>query len=66
MAARNRPRNGGMKDDRDFAHEERSLWESIIRDLEKVREINIKAKTTSLAIIDKEEKMGKSMFKGSI
>ena len=62
MAARNRPRNGAIKDDRDDAREERSMWESIIRDLEKVREVNAKAKMTSQMIIDKEEKMGKSEF----
>ena len=62
MAARNRPRNGAIKDERDDAREERSMWESIIKDLEKVREVNAKVKATSASIVEKEEKMGKSKY----
>ena len=55
MAARNRPRNGLAKEDRDDAHEERSMWEQIIRDLEKCKTINDRAKEVTALILEKEE-----------
>lgn len=55
MAARNRPRNGLAKEDRDDAHEERSMWEQIIRDLEKCKTLNDRAKEVTALILEKEE-----------
>ena len=59
MAARRPPRNG--KEDRDDAHEERSMWDQIVRDLEKCKAISNRAKEVSRLIIEKEEKMAKRM-----
>ncbi|MCJ1306819.1 SAGA HAT/Core module component [Agyrium rufum] len=60
MAARSRPRNGLSKEDRDDAHEERSMWESILRDLKDAQAINAESKIFSQRIVEKEEKMGKN------
>ena len=60
MAARRPPRNG--KEDRDDAHEERNMWDQILRDLEKCKAINNRAKEVSRLIIEKEEKMAKREY----
>lgn len=57
MAARNRPRSGFVKEDREDAHEEKAMWEQIVRDLEKCKAVNDRAKEVSKLIIEKEEKM---------
>ncbi|KAL9117584.1 MAG: hypothetical protein Q9187_005877 [Circinaria calcarea] len=59
MAARNRPRSGFVKEDREDAHEEKAMWEQIVRDLEKCKAVNDRAKEVSRLIIEKEEKMSK-------
>jgi len=56
MAARNRPRNGAVKEDPD---EELSMWNQIKKDLEKCNSIQKRAKVVSQQIIEMEEKMGK-------
>lgn len=59
MAARNRPRNGAVKEDPD---EELSMWNQIKKDLEKCSAIQKRAKIVSQSIIEMEEKIGKCMF----
>ena len=59
MAARNRPRNGAVKEDPD---EELSMWNQIKRDLEKCNVIQKRAKVVAQQIIEVEEKMGKCML----
>ena len=59
MAARNRPRNGAIKEDATDAHEEMAMWEQIRRDIEKLSEIQKRQKENSTKIIEMEEKMGK-------
>ena len=62
MAARNRPRSGFAKEDREDAHEEKAMWEQIVRDLEKCKAVNDRAKEVSRLIIEKEEKMSKREY----
>jgi hypothetical protein len=52
MAARNRPR--AIKDD--DAHEERNMWNQILNDLKRCRNINSKAAEITAQIRDAEEK----------
>ena len=59
MAARNRPRNGAVKEDPD---EELSMWNQIKKDLEKCSVIQQRSKEVSEKIVAMEEKMGKCMF----
>lgn len=59
MAARNRPRNGAVKEDPD---EELSMWNQIKKDLEKCSAIQKRAKIVSQSIIEMEEKIGKCTF----
>ena len=58
MAARNRPRNGPVKEDPD---EELSMWNQIKKDLEKCSVIQKRSKEVSEKIVAMEEKVGKCM-----
>ena len=60
MAARNRPRNGGFKEDSADAHEEKSMWEQLQRDLRKCAQIQNKQKENSIKIQEMEVTIGKS------
>ena len=63
MAARaSRPRSGPGNQDRDDAHEERTMWEQINRDLRKCKAINDRAKEVGKLILEKEEKMAKRKY----
>ena len=43
MAARNRPRNGAVKDEGSDAHEESNIWNSIVQGLQKLQTIQARA-----------------------
>ena len=57
MAARNRPRSGVTKDDSADAHEERNMWNQIVTDVKKLKQINAKAAEISAQIIELETVM---------
>ena len=60
MAARsNRPRSGPANPDRDDAHEERTMWEQITRDLRRIKAINDRAREVGRLILEKEDNMAK-------
>ncbi|KAI9730839.1 MAG: SAGA HAT/Core module component [Cirrosporium novae-zelandiae] len=60
MAVRNRPRGGFPKEELTDAHEERSIWNSILGDLKKLKGLNTKAAEISNKIIEAELGMGDS------
>ena len=51
MAARNRPRAGMIKDDPADAHEERNMWNQILTDVKRLKQINAKAADISNQIV---------------
>ena len=57
MAARNRPRNGLGKDDGSDAHEERTMWNSIVNDLRKLKTIHARAAEIAKQQVELEEKI---------
>ena len=59
MAARNRPRAGVTKDDSADAHEERNMWNQIVADVKKLKQINAKAAEISTQIVELEAAMAK-------
>ena len=59
MAARNRPRNGLAKDDGADAHEERTMWNSIVNDLRKLKTLQTRAAEVSKQQVDLEAKISK-------
>ncbi|CAF9903282.1 MAG: SAGA HAT/Core module component [Heterodermia speciosa] len=59
MAARNRPRAGVTKDDSADAHEERNMWNQIVADVKKLKQINAKAAEISTQIVDLEAAMAR-------
>lgn len=59
MAARNRPRAGVAKDDSADAHEERNMWNQIVADVKKLKQINAKAAEISIQIVELEAAMAK-------
>lgn len=59
MAARNRPRAGMAKDDSADAHEERNMWNQIVTDVKKLKQINAKAAEISAQIVELEAAMAK-------
>ncbi|KAL8823426.1 MAG: hypothetical protein Q9191_005866 [Dirinaria sp. TL-2023a] len=58
MAARNRPRAAIIKEDPADAHEERNMWNSIVTDIKKLKQINAKAAEISTQVVDIEAKIG--------
>lgn len=59
MAARNRPRAGVSKDDSADAHEERNMWNQILTDVKKLKQINAKAADISNQIVELEAAIAK-------
>ena len=59
MAARNRPRNGLGKDDGSDAHEERTMWNSIVNDLRKLKTLHARASEVAKQQVDLEAKIAK-------
>lgn len=59
MAARNRPRGGLVKDDAADAHEERTMWNTIVNDLRKLKTVHARAAEVAKLQIDLETKIGK-------
>ncbi|KAL8790053.1 MAG: hypothetical protein Q9195_006555 [Heterodermia aff. obscurata] len=59
MAARNRPRAGVAKDDSADAHEERNMWNQIVADVKKLKQINAKAAEISIQIVELEAAMAR-------
>ena len=59
MAARNRPRAGIAKDDSADAHEERNMWNQIVTDVKKLKQINAKAAELSVQIVELENAIAK-------
>lgn len=59
MAARSRPRAGMVKDDSADAHEERNMWNQIVTDVKKLKQINAKAAEISAQIVELEAAMAK-------
>ena len=59
MAARNRPRSGIPKDDASDAHEERTMWNTIVNDLRKLKQLQVRAAEVAKQQVDLETKMGK-------
>ena len=63
MAARSsRPRSGPANPDRDDAHEERTMWEQITRDLRRIKAINDRAREVGKLITEKEDDMARRKF----
>ncbi|KAL9103025.1 MAG: hypothetical protein Q9163_001884 [Psora crenata] len=60
MAARNRPRNGLVKDEASDTHEERAMWNTIVNDLKKLRGIQIRAAEVAKQQVELEGKVAKS------
>ena len=58
MAARSRPRAAVAKEDPTDAHEERNMWNQIVTDIKKLRQINTKAAEISTQIVETETRMG--------
>ena len=59
MAARNRPRNGLAKEDAPDAHEERTMWNTIVNDLRKLKSIQSKAAEVATKQVELEAKISK-------
>lgn len=59
MAARNRPRAGVVKDESADAHEERNMWNQIVADIKKLKQINAKAAEISTQIVEMEAVMAR-------
>ena len=59
MAARNRPRNGLAKDDAPDAHEERTMWNTIVNDLRKLKSIQARAADVAKQQVELEAKIAK-------
>ena len=59
MAARNRPRAGLVKDESADAHEERNMWNQIVTDIKKLKQINAKAAEISTQIVEMEAVMAR-------
>ena len=62
MAARNRPRGTLVRDDLPDAHEERTMWNTIVNDLRKLKEVHARAAEVAKLQIDSESKMGKCEY----
>lgn len=62
MAARNRPRGGLVKDDAPDAHEERTMWNTIVNDLRKLKTIHTQAADVARRQVDLESRIGKCKF----
>lgn len=60
MAVRNRPRGAMIKEDLADAHEERNMWNSLVTDVKKLKQINAKSAEISAQIVEMEAKMGQS------
>lgn len=60
MAARSRPRAALVKEDPTDAHEERNMWNQIVTDIKKLKQINAKADEISTQILEIEKIMGPS------
>jgi len=58
MAVRNRPRATLVKEDPTDAHEERNMWNQIVTDIKKLKQINAKAAEISAQIVDVEKNLG--------
>jgi len=58
MAVRNRPRAALVKEDPTDAHEERNMWNQIVTDIKKLKQINAKAAEISAQIVDVETNLG--------
>ena len=58
MAARSRPRAALVKEDPTDAHEERNMWNQIVTDIKKLKQINAKADEISTQIVEIEKSMG--------
>ena len=59
MAARNRPRNGLSKDDGSDAHEERTMWNSIVNDLRKLKTLHARAAEVAKQQVELDERIAK-------
>lgn len=59
MAARNRPRGGLPKDDVSDAHEERTMWNTIVNDLRKLKQVHTRAAEVAKLQVELEAKMGR-------
>ena len=59
MAARNRPRGSLVRDDAPDAHEERTMWNTIVNDLRKLKDIHTRAAEVAKEQVELELKMGK-------
>lgn len=62
MAARSRPRNGTFKEDLSDAHEEKSMWEQIQRDLYKCSQLQTKQRENASKIQELEANMRNGRF----
>lgn len=60
MAARNRPRGAPIKDDLSDAHEERTMWNTIVNDLRKLKQVHSRAAEVAKLQVDLEAKIGSS------
>lgn len=60
MAARSRPRPAFVKEDPTDAHEERNMWNQIVTDIKKLKQINATAEKISARIIEVEKTLGPS------
>ena len=58
MSSRNRPRNGGLKDDSD-AHEETTMWNQIKKDIEKLGQLQKRQREVNAKILEMEDQMAK-------
>lgn len=62
MAARNRPRGTLVRDDLPDAHEERTMWNTIVNDLRKLKEVHTRAAEVAKLQVELESKMGKCEY----
>ena len=59
MAARNRPRNGLVKDEASDTHEERAMWNTIVNDLKKLKTIQMRAIDVAKQQVELEAKLAR-------
>ncbi|KAI9705063.1 MAG: SAGA HAT/Core module component [Candelina mexicana] len=57
MAVRNRPRGLPSKDDHFEAHEERTIWNDVLREMKKLKALNTRAADVSRQIVETEKSM---------
>lgn len=62
MAARNRPRGNLGRDDMPDAHEERTMWNTIVNDLRKLKEVHARAAEVAKMQVELESRMGKCKY----